>query len=48
MATIRKLQNTIWKTKDAQGNRFDDQTGISQLITSEFPKRFKANVKTNP
>lgn len=33
--------------KDAQCNSFDDQTGISKLMTNEFQKRFKAEVKTN-
>lgn len=39
--------NIIWRIKDAQGNWFDDQERISRLITSEFQKRVKAEVKTN-
>lgn len=34
--TIRKRYNTIWRIKDAQGNWFDDQAGISRPITNEF------------
>lgn len=37
------LKNQRWS-----GQWFDDQEGISKLITSEFEKRFKSNITINP
>lgn len=39
MATIKKRYNTIRKIKDVQGNYFEDQLGIAQVITREFESR---------
>lgn len=48
MATIRKGRNFIWKIKDKQGDLFEDQDGISRVITRAFQKRFKADKIVNP
>lgn len=39
---------TLRKIKDAQGNRFDDQESILQVITKEFQNRFKADMTIIP
>lgn len=38
MATNRRQKNVICKIKDAQGNLFEDQDGILQVITKEFQR----------
>lgn len=47
MATIKKRYNTIRKIKDVQGNYFEDQLGIAQVITREFESRFKSDPACN-
>lgn len=47
IATIRKRKYTIRRIKDAQGNWFDDQQGITQVITREFERRFKTDTLCN-
>lgn len=41
MDTIRRRRNSIWKIKDAQGNLFEDQYGISQVIMKKFQRDLK-------
>lgn len=36
MTAIRNQRSTIWKIKDEQRNCFEDQEGISHLITKRF------------
>lgn len=47
MAIIWKRKNTICKTKDAQGNWFEDLDGISHAITKEFQNRFMSDNMVN-
>lgn len=47
VAPIRKEKNYIRKIKVAQGNWFDDQEGLSQVITKEFQKKFKVHIMIN-
>lgn len=48
IATIRKPHNTTRRIKDTHGNWFDDQPGITQVITREFENKFKSDLSCTP